>query len=221
MKFTLCSNAGLSIDTGEVRILVDIIDDVTANHDFSHPHVLCFTHCHEDHFSESVAEKFVDIYPDTKVFIPGNHILSKVSLNAKRHDFFIGETEISFVKLIHEGKKYADIPHYGIIVGAKAGKIFLTGDCKVAGEDIMEGLHNITPDIAVVDFPWVTLERGRKFILNTLKPKKLLVVHFSGTNDDIKLYKELTLKALDKLEGVDVYIMDRPFCCVELNPLRV
>ena len=219
MKLTLCSNAGLSIDTGESRILVDIVDDVIDNPDFFHPDALCFTHCHEDHFSKAVTEKFIRSYPDLRVFLPESHIPSQFSLNAKRHNFFIKKTELVFVKLIHEGKEYADIPHYGIILNTGKKKFFLTGDCRVAGDDIMDSLNNVHPDVVVVDFPWVTLGRGREFILNTLRPRDLFIVHFSGAEEDIGLYRKLTMKVLDKLKGINVHIMDRPFCSAETGSL--
>lgn len=66
-------------------------------------------------------------------------------------------------------------------------------------------------DLAVLPFPWVTLPKGRAFVEEVIRPRRLLVHHLPLPEDDLYGYRPATEAALSKVQVSEVWLMDRAF----------
>ena len=145
------------------------------------------------------------------------------------------EISVKAFKATHDGEKFAQVPHVGYIMGYKGKSILATGDAELCGEDIKRAVKELQTnlsssppsdlksslplgdvfgggiDLAIVNFPWVTLPRGREFLMDVIRPKSIAICHIPFSEDDRFGYLKATLRAVEKLpKDLDVRIMERP-----------
>ena len=216
MKLTLSANAGLAIEIGGRRIWVDAlhtrkqpgfscVDEVLqkkmlAHPAFQKPDVICYTHRHPDHYSRNLTEAACRIWPKAALLMPEENM----------EPFSMGDLRIAFFRLPHEGAQYAEVLHYGIQIRCGEEEILLTGDAAVG----CEAMNGMAPQAIVVDFPWITLPKGRRVLLEEICPKKIVACHIPFAGDDINHYRVAAEKAAQQLENV--YLLQDPLETVEL-----
>lgn len=216
MKLTLSANAGLSIEIGGKRIWVDALHtrkqpgfscvdenlqkQMLSHPDFRKPDIICYTHCHPDHYSRSLTETACRIWPKAVLLVPEED-MQPVSL---------GDLRITFFRLPHEGAQYADTLHYGIRIDHAGESILLTGDGAVGCEE----MNGMAPNVIVVDFPWISLPKGRRVLLEKIRPGKIVVCHIPFAQDDVNGYREAAANAARQMENV--YLLQEPLQTVEL-----
>ena len=216
MKLTLSANAGLSIEIGGKRIWVDALHTrkqpgfscveeglqkkMLSHPAFQKPDVICYTHCHPDHYSRSLTEAACRIWPKAVLLLPSETMAP----------FVLGDLSITFLPLPHEGAQYADTLHYGIRIRCAAEDILLTGDCAV-GCEVMNGM---APQVCVVDFPWITLPKGRRVLVEKISPEKIVACHIPFPEDDINHYRVSAANAARQMENV--ILLQEPLQTIEI-----
>ena len=221
MKLTLSANAGLAIEIGGKRIWVDALHtrkqpgfscveealqkEMLSHGAFQKPDVICYTHCHPDHYSRSLTEAACRIWPKAQLLVPGQN-----GLTGECRSFRYGELEITFLPLPHEGVQYADTLHYGIRITCGHEDVLLTGDCAVGSEE-MNGLF---PQVCVVDFPWITLPKGRRVLQEGIRPGKTVACHIPFAGDDVNNYRLSVAKAAQQMENV--FLLQEPLQTIEI-----
>lgn len=226
-QVTLSANAGIALELGGFRLWADALHDekvpgfstvtrslwraMQAHPAFAAPDLLFFTHCHPDHFSQTLAREALALWPRARIVLPENRFPGQALLSGRREQVRLPNLTLEFIRLTHEGPRYADKPHYGCILDARGFRVLITGDCKLCAPELAEFLQESGPvDLAILDFPWLTLPRGRQFIQEHIRPKTLLVCHLPFAGDDIYGYREAARKAAPKLEGMDVRLLLEP-----------
>ena len=208
---TLSANAGVAICADGCRVWVDAVHQekqpgfstvtphlqrqMLACDAFQNPGHVVFTHCHPDHFSRDLAEAAVNIWPKAKLYLP-EKIFDEQILVCGQECKVSNDLTLSFVKLPHEGEQYADISHYGVILRLKGKNILVAGDCITASPVLAQALAGESIHLAVLNFPWITLKKGREFIAEHLPEAKLLVCHLPFEGDDVNGYRQAAKKAL-------------------------
>ena len=216
MKLTLSANAGLAIEIGGKRIWVDAlhtrkqpgfscVDEalqrkMLAHPAFHRPDVICYTHCHPDHYSRSLTEAACRIWPKAVLLMPAE----------KMEPLRLDDLSITFFRLPHEGVQYADVLHYGIHIRCGQEDVLLTGDGAV-GCDAMNGM---APRVCVVDFPWITLPKGRRVLLEGIRPERIVACHIPFAEDDINGYRAAAANGAKQLEHV--YLLREPLQTIEI-----
>jgi L-ascorbate metabolism protein UlaG (beta-lactamase superfamily) len=216
VKLTLSANAGLAIEIGGKRIWVDALHtrkqpgfscvDVAlqkkmlSHPAFQKPDVICYTHCHPDHYSRSLTEAACRIWPKAVLLMPVEDT----------QPFSLDDLQLSFFRLPHEGSQYADTLHYGIRIACGDENIVLTGDCAVG----CEALNGTAPRCIVVDFPWITLPKGRRVLLDGIRPDKIVACHIPFAEDDINNYRTAAANAARQIENV--YLLQEPLQTIEI-----
>lgn len=215
IKVTLSANAGVSIQIGAHRIWVDALHEdkqpgfsavsqelyqkVISSDAFASPEYICVTHCHPDHYSQVMVAQARKIWPAAKLCLPQQEAW-------KIHD---GSLTLEFIRLPHEGAQYADVVHYGILISACGKNILLPGDCETASPALEEAVGEREVDLAILNFPWVTLSKGRAF-LTKLKPKHILLCHLPFEEDDVGGFRKSAQRNAQLLENVDVRLLSEP-----------
>lgn len=227
-QVTLSANAGVALDFGGLRVWVDALHDekvpgfstvtpalwaaMRAHPAFAAPDLLFFTHCHPDHFSERLAREALDLWPRAKIVLPEDRFPGQALLSGRRERVRLPDLTLDFIRLTHEGPRYAGKPHYGCILESRGFRVLLTGDCKLCAPELAEFLQEDGPvDLAILDFPWLTLPRGRRFVQEHIRPRTLLVCHLPFPEDDIYGYRTAALKSAPLLGGTDVRLLEKPF----------
>lgn len=227
-QVTLSANAGIALAFGGFRIWVDALHDekvpgfstvtpqlwaaMRSHPAFAAPDMLFFTHCHPDHFSRQMTREALDLWPHAKPVLPEEHFPGQALLSGRRERVRLPDLTLDFIRLTHEGPRYADTPHYGCILESRGFRILVTGDCKLCAPELASFLEEDGPvDLAILDFPWLTLPRGRRFVQEHIRPKILSVCHLPFSGDDLYGYRSAAEKAAPLLAGVDVRLLTEPF----------
>ncbi|MBE6016013.1 MAG: MBL fold metallo-hydrolase [Lachnospiraceae bacterium] len=232
-RAALSVNAGLSLKTEDLCIWVDAIHKdkvpdfstlseehqrwIFSSPDFADPDVICFTHCHDDHYSEELCDKAAAIYPDACVIAPEAHHKGQILLHGSEMMIKVKNRLLTFRRLIHEGEQFADVPNYGLMIEDDGERILVIGDCALQGSGLEEWIRNCDIDTVFAPFPWVSLKQGREFLTKTLKPSCLIIYHLPLPEDDKYGYVKAAKKAAMQLEGIDdVRLMTDAFQVEEL-----
>lgn len=227
-QITLSVNAGAVLRFGRTRFWVDVLHDhqvqgfstvtparwadISAHPDFSEPNLIFYTHCHPDHFSRPLTAQVLHRWPFAEVILPDPLFEHQILLSRPREQLFLPNLSMRFARLPHEGPQYAHVAHYGCILEHDGFRVLLTGDCAVAAPELADFLADAGPvDLALLDFPWVTLRKGRQFIEQVIRPQHLAVCHIPFEEDDCFHYRPAVLKAVPQVQVPDIRLLMEPF----------
>ena len=198
-------NAGLSIACGSLKLLVDpfptervgvfssLTEDMLAQAldapAFQAPDLVFITHTHRDHYNAAVMQRFLTRWPAARIIMPDNPFPQGLLLNAPCTLRWNG-ARLRFFPLTHQGAEYTGTAHFGLLLTLDGTTLLLVGDGIVAGESLAGILAEETVDIAVLPFPWVSLQRGVAFVDRVIRPKHILVNHLPLPASDVFHYAE-------------------------------
>ena len=217
------ANAGMLIDLGTRKVLIDAFHDdkydiyptvtpelfreIIKHPAFSKPDYLIYTHCHPDHFSEKMTKAYADLWPYMITILPEEKADGLI-LSEEREFFRFGELSFSFCRLPHESVSYADVPHYGVLIRMNGLTVLDPGDCEIAAEELIDFTYHEKIDIAVLNFPWLTLRRGRQFIKEVIRPEHIIACHLPAAGEDTLGYTRALEQAVERdFKETDVRIL--------------
>ena len=222
MKITLSANAGVCIQVEQHRIWVDALHSqqqpgfsavsaemfskVLGCEEFKDPNYICVTHCHPDHYDAQMVEAAMERYPEAKLCLPS------VDTPKVECEGFC----LEFIRLPHEGAQYANVLHYGILITVEGKHILLPGDCETASATLAQAIGEKQIDLAILNFPWVTLSKGRNFLNQILKPKHTLLCHLPFEADDVSGFRASAQRNA-QLMDMDIWLLKEPLQTEEVN----
>lgn len=226
IKMISTANAGLLIDLGEKKLLIDafhsekyelyptvspaLFRQILASPIFADPDVLLYTHCHPDHFSSWMTEEARRAWPDMTVLLPEPKADGTV-LTKPVETFRFGELELTLCRLPHESVQYRSVPHYGVLIKYGPVCILDPGDCEIASEKLTDFIGDTKIDLAILNFPWLALRKGRDFVKNVIRPKHMLIHHLPEESEDPLGYRENLKRTLARnFSDCDVRIFGSP-----------
>lgn len=214
VRVTLSANAGVSIQIGKRCIWVDalhedqqpgfsavtpeLIAQMLECEAFRKPDYICITHDHPDHYSRRLVARAWELWPAAKLCL------------AKPIQVNDGNVALEFIRLPHEGAQYADVAHYGILISWDGKNILIPGDCETASPALAQAIGERQIDLAILNFPWVTLSKGRAFVTHQIKPKHILVCHLPFEEDDVNGFRKSAQRSTGLLEDLDVRLLCEP-----------
>ncbi len=218
IKVTLTANAGIVVTTGPYCVWLDALHE-QKQPGFSAvpteilaklpaPTHICYTHCHGDHFSERLTRLAQTHYPNAKVYLPESRLQNQTLVTDQNRHFTDGVLSLEFIRLPHEGAQYAQVPHYGLVLSFNGKTVLATGDCATASPVLLDAIGERHVDIAVMDFPWLALPRGRRALEN-MDVGHILVCHLPFAQNDCNGYQEAARRSLSAMAG-DVRLLTEP-----------
>ena len=226
LKVTLSANGGISLEFGSHRIWIDALHTqkvpgfscvdkllqgrMLKSEAFSEPELIVYTHCHPDHFSRELTLAAKQLYPNAKLLLPEPQFAEQILIKEGAWEF--GDLRIRFIRLPHEGAQYAGVSHYGMLLSWQGKNILIPGDCETASLCLAEAVKDVSIDVAILNFPWLTLKKGREFVGSVLRPKQQLIFHLPFAEDDTNGYRQSAHVA-----AKDVWILDDPLQTVILE----
>lgn len=176
------------------------------------PDLIFYTHSHPDHCSIPMTVQTVKLFPGAQIISPDRRLNPQILLSSRQEKFYFGEAVLHFFHLTHEGMQYALVPHYGCILSYHNFQILIAGDCAVANRELIPYLETENINLALLDFPWITLRRGRTFLEQYIHPDHLMIYHLPFAEDDRFLYRAKTAESIGMLsKNMDVRILQNPF----------
>ncbi len=225
INITLSANAGLAIDICGKRIWVDALHSkkvptfsavspelfakVMTAPAFEKPDAICYTHDHPDHFSREMTIKAMERWPSAKAFLPQQRFAQQILVEGECPEYVLDDVTLRFLRLPHEGAQYAGVTHYGLLILSSQGNVLVTGDCAVAAPELMQAVEGIRLDVAILDFPWLTLGKGRA-ALEALAPRQILLYHLPFSEDDENGYRASAAKAVSRWEKGNATLLWNP-----------
>lgn len=233
---TLSANAGVSMQISGKKLWIDALNDTKVNefstitpellkkmknrNAFRDPDALIFTHCHPDHFSQELTESVIRSKSEVGLFLPEEKFATQ-TLITDDHIEDIGDVRIHFLKTVHDGEEFRDVPHFALVISSeiedgKRMNVLVVGDTQIAGEDLRSKLSEYGYldegiDLAMIDFPWVTLKKGRDAIEEWIQPDHLFIYHLPFEEEDSSGFHAATEASAAKLTGIgDVRIIKEP-----------
>lgn len=232
-RFAFTSNAGLSITFPSALIWVDAIHDIKAptystvtpeiyahmqqdpdyvGADFNGPHAMAFSHCHIDHFTSGIVRDAMKRWPDAKVVLPEKYFPNEVYISGESSDVDINGVELKFVKTHHCTKRHHNKTHYSFLLDDGNINIFMPMDSSMSDPVMHYYAVNTDIDVAVVDYVWVLLQKGRDIIEHDIKPKHLLLYHLPFAEDDRHGFITQTHENAKLMTSIaDIRILDTPY----------
>lgn len=221
------ANAGVCLSAPDVRVWIDALHRekqeefspvspeiwayMKKSPDFADPDVLCFTHCHNDHYSYGMTREARAIWPEAKVILPEFDFDDQILLTGEEVRWQCRDMSFRFVRTTHSGADSGKMPHYSILMDDGGTRIFFSGDITTPTPELEALLQGEPPDIALMPFTWATLIRGREFLAEVIRPRHLVLLHVPFEEDDVFHYRAAITKSLPKLEAIpDVRVLMRP-----------
>ena len=171
------------------------------------------THDHADHYSARWTEAFLAAHPTAqfigavsddrapKLIGTANHTLS-ILLHGERPTYYLPGITLEFLQLPHEGAEFAAVANYGCLVtftgryGSKPCRVLFVGDAKPADPAIADWISGRSIDLALLNFPWIALPKGRRFLDEHLPGTEIAVLHLPYEQDDRNHYNQAAERAI-------------------------
>ncbi len=230
---TLSANAGVAIHIGGFRIWVDALHtqkqpgfsavDVPLQKQmlqceaFAMPQLILCTHCHPDHFSESLTRAAKKLWPEAKVLLPEWYFDDQILIRGEEFIHKLDDLSLRFIRLPHEGQQYADCVHYGLQISKRGKTILIPGDCATGAVELAKVIDGYKIDMALLNFPWLTLKKGQTFVDEIMKPSRILLYHLPFVQDDCCGYRDAATKAVQKRKDACAQLLYEPLHTVELE----
>lgn len=219
------ANAGVSLSVGRHRIWVDVLhrqkqdgfstvsealfSTLLESREFAKPDYICATHCHGDHYSKTMIKQAKIRWPDAKLCLPQQEFDSQIPVCGETFAVEDEDLTLEFIRLPHEGAQYADVKLYGILIRAGEKNILIAGDCETASPVLADAIADRKIDLAILNFPWITLAKGRSFLTQVMKPAKVLVCHLPFEQDDVGNFRASAQRNA-QLPDMDIRLLLEP-----------
>lgn len=226
-EVTLSANAGVALRCGQALIWVDALHGkkipgfstvspdlwrfIQQSGAFADPDLLLFTHCHPDHYSRELTIQAKKRYPRAALALPEQEFRDQFLISERQDRLDVRGASLRFARLTHEGEQFADVPNYGCIINFMGFRTLIAGDCAVASPELADFVGAERIDLALLNFPWITLRKGRDFLEEVLRPTHLFLYHLPFAEDDEWGYRKAAEQAAPLLRGIpDVRLLNRP-----------
>ena len=232
-------NMGMCICTPGQRVWIDFFPDVKTptfskleNRDWDRlknepslrPTEICQTHCHPDHYSFYRMAECTSLFPEARIFVPAGTALSSMNgyiytaddlpvthISGNEYIYEERDLRIRFLKTIHSNAAFFDVPHYSIFLTQERKNIFISGDAHLTENSLIEELACTRTDLAILNFPWASISRGRDLTENVVNPRHVLLVHIPNEADNSEGYREAAENGAAMLNVPDVRLAMTPF----------
>ena len=164
---------------------------------YDHITAYLFSHFHPDHGNLNTIARLKDtsipvLLPETERFhdqiksLPNNTVL----LTAPVGKYQIGDVTINAIRAKHDGSSYFAMEAYAFLIETDCGNVFFAGDSLTSDAGLRSALADFNKekkiDIAFINYPEISRERGRDLINDYIRPGHLFLSHLPAIGSDGK-----------------------------------
>lgn len=211
MKWTYLYNCGIVITYRETILLIDGIFEKDNEYfdkmpdpfeqalfygetPFEKIDALLFTHCHADHYSRTMVERYTAAFPATQVISPETILMDE------QGRIICGDFEITYIETGHIPTGIREGKHYVFEICAGEKRMVLTGDMdpeKLA--DIIRRFGT-DADVFLVNPALLLYEMKRPEETLLRRIKNLYVYHIPSEARDVYGYRKAALSIMSRVE---------------------
>jgi hypothetical protein len=212
----LTANAGVLICYHDKKILVDALHSEKTNRfsrvsdgvlrqivngegDFADVDVALVTHDHPDHYSKNWMMRLLERNPGIELISPVRDFLDRKNVHVvtrPKETLRFAGIGITCKRLLHDGSEYASVANYGYMLDIDGFRILLLGDGAMDPKAIGAFKEDFKADLALLNFPFLTLKRGRDIMERVIGAPKTVLFHLPEVGDDINGYTASAQKTL-------------------------
>lgn len=192
---------------------------IRGDNGFKDVDYLLFTHTHKDHFGHEAVLAYLRNNKCKALIVPedAGQIISRATegesaeqgvINIMNPDYDLkAELEhdnirIKYFRLNHMGEQYQNVLNYSFLVEIGGFNILHLGDGGFEPVHMQKMLEGEIVHCALLNFPFVTLPRGREIISRIIKPRQIIIIHLPSVEDDQFNYNLITSKTINKYQGI-------------------
>lgn len=228
MEFDLIftANAGMILETDGLCIAVDafhnqralpfstlpkdLLPALAESGVLSRLDALFFSHTHSDHYGKSAVEQVLPYAPKASFLAPESLFPRQILLQGPAVHIALPDGKLDAVRLVHDGPEYREVPLYGLLLTLRNQRILFPGD-STDHAGVRQMTQGQPVDVAVLNFPWITLPGNRRFVEQELAPRHLILTHLPYPDDDTEGFISATRKAAEKLTAIpDIRLLTCP-----------
>ena len=204
----LTANAGALICRGGKKVLVDALHCTKTYQfsrvpdellkaiaggvgDFADVDLLLYTHDHPDHYSKIWTQRCLERNPNLQMVSPIRDFADREGVHLITHpkeELEIAGIQVTCKKIQHDGSKYAGVPNYAYLLDLKGCHILLLGDGMLDAGAVRSAVEDWEVHLAILNFPFLTLKRGREIMEQAIRAQKYLFFHLPSIEDDVNGY---------------------------------
>ena len=157
------------------------------------------THDHKDHYCPQRTQQFVSQHPEA--FFLGNFEKDQLT-------YYLPGITLEFQKLPHDGAQFAQVSNYGcLLTFPDDTRVLFLGDAKIGDPAIAQWLNGRAIDLALLNFPWITLPKGRQFLTEHLPQARIAILHLPYEEEDRNHYCQAAQTAADAIRSHSVTLL--------------
>jgi len=239
INVTLLANEGILLQFQDVKIMIDGISkdesgawssisdhvyaDLLAGEKplFQKIDYVFYTHCHSDHFSAELTEKFLQkhrvkglIMPDLETRGYGSLRrtaarqadevwLLSLEFGQKKEIRLTDEISLTVFRSIHEGgAKNISIENYCYILNLNGRKVFIIADGEYNSEYFTRMLADESIETAFINPMFLNGADGRKVVLDSIKADRLIVYHIPFAEKDQMGFRNIVSHDVKKYRDI-------------------
>ena len=204
------ANAGVYVESGSLRFLLDALprhavngfEALTAQQaevlldTILPPELFLVTHCHPDHYSDTFTALATERFPGMEVIRPW--------LDISRSQLARASYRVQWFPLRHAHQESApQVQNYGYLLQTPELRIFCPGDADPRFPEVFELVDGLCPDLAILNFPWVTLPSARR-ALQAMAPRRIVLTHLPPASHDPLGFHRAVERAAAGMDNVTV-----------------
>lgn len=227
-RVTLIANAGLMIECGGKKVLIDPLHDqktptfssvtpaiaerVLTAPEFAEPDIIIVTHKHPDHYSYALMEKELARYPRAELFAPFADFPRTHVLTGDRMEAEAAGVKLHFARFEHEGQRYKNVSNYAVILAFDGWRVLDVADTKTGSEALADWAAEGHTDLAVLMFPWYMLHLARNEVDAVIRPDHIVLTHIPFAADDVEAFRPSIRRQLERHPAAaDLRVLTEPF----------
>jgi L-ascorbate metabolism protein UlaG (beta-lactamase superfamily) len=198
------------------RVKEDTLDKIImGSKPFEDVNYLLFTHRHIDHMCNKSIVEFLKNNEDAEVLYPMDegHVIETVNRFVKDGEYKgcaidielgkkvkypIKNGEITFFKSKHMGDESYQCSNICYIIQLDGIRFLHLGDGSIDYDYLHKMLSDEEINVALINFPFIHIPKGKKIIREIIKPDHLIVFHLPFEEDDKSKYISNTIKRYEK-----------------------
>lgn len=189
------------------------------------PDLLLLSHIHNDHYNRDFTGKLLMQNPGLLCIAPklicedliqngyagaGGQMLLAEEVYDRVICRYRTELTVEVARTKHIGDDLFQTEHYSYCINGSKRVVF-AGDADTVGENYLRFTENGPVDVLAAPFAYITRNKYRKWIYESIRPEKLVLVHMPDPEKDEYHFIEAVLSAQKRLqsEGHEVEVMQK------------
>ncbi len=170
--------------------------------DFADVDLLLYTHGHTDHYSKVWTQRCLDRNPNLRLVSPVNDFEGRAGVHVvsrPAEELQIAGMRIICKRIQHDGSEYASVPNYAYLLDMEGYHVLLLGDGMLDAAAVRAVVEGWDTHLAILNFPFLTLKRGRDILDNVICARRYLFFHLPSLGEDVNGYAALAGRVIQRV----------------------